>query len=223
MWNMHSLVRSALDADDIGRVIVSNNNPAHRLRDWVQVADSRLVLIDQRERCGCAKRYELARDDPADHFVCFDDDVLLTPAQITGLLRELAADPAVPHGISGSVNVFGPDGTVWRTLYYSGQEMEVDILHTTFAFTRQHVAGYFESRAFARRRGMTCLEIADDILVSHSTSRRPRIHDLGPHHVDATWNDPNIALFLNPVHQEARGRLVELFARRDRPTVLSPA
>ena len=211
---MDALTRAALKARGVRKVVVSNNNPDHRIRDHVDVDDPRVRLIDQPTRFGCGNRYDIARDDDAEHFLCIDDDIFLRPGQIDGLIDKLRDDPAVPHGLHGSEYLPGSGTDRPTTLYYRGQDIDVDVLHNIYAFTRTHVRYYFANLELGRRHGLEHLEICDDILLSHAAPSRPLIHDLGRYSVDPTWNADDVAVFRQPEYERSRDRAMEFFILR---------
>jgi glycosyltransferase involved in cell wall biosynthesis len=187
--NMQPLVRSLLKADFVDRIIVSNNNPDYRIRDWIRLRDERIHLIDQPVRRAPGIRFALAKDEPGEYFLSIDDDSFLHPAQIQGLFRELVARPGSPHGIQGELylGTEGPREPGERMTHLDRhgfkvnvcyREQQVDILNRVYAFTREHVN---EMYRLGSRLGLEMGAIAngEDILLSASGQDRPYIHDLG--------------------------------------------
>jgi hypothetical protein len=210
---MNSLVRAVLKAGGVCSVIVSNNNPKHRILQWVRVADPSLELIDQPVRAGCSKRFEIARERGTGLFLCIDDDVFLTPPQITELLRRAAARPDVPHGVHGSeygINQVARPETIPHII---GRNACVDLIHTVYAFTGNHVRRFFELLAAAEEAGLKHLDVCDDIILSHSGEGRPEIHDIGRYRSDPTWNSDTIAVFRQPDYIQARAEAMVFFRR----------
>ena len=213
MHNMDSLVRAVLKAGGVCKAIVSNNNPKHQIARWVRVTDSRLELIDQPVRAGCSKRFEIASERDADLFLCIDDDVFLTPRQITQLLRTAAARPDVPHGIHGSEYGISQVARPETIPHIIGRNVCVDLIHTVYAFTGNHVRRFFELFAAAEEAGLQHLNVCDDIILSHAGEGRPEIHDVGPYRSDPSWNSDTIAVFRQPKYVQARAEAMVFFRR----------
>jgi glycosyltransferase involved in cell wall biosynthesis len=173
MRNIQPLVRSALKCTFVEKVIVSNNNPRLHIRDWVQCESPRVILIDQPVSRGTGYRWNLIQSDSSDYFLAIDDDVLLFPGQMARLIRQLAAQPEVPHGLAGH----SPAG------YIQSRETEVDSLFQVYAVTQRHVKIYFEHLQAIRALdplAADSVEILGDYLVISSVSpRRPMIHAVG--------------------------------------------
>ena len=106
--NIEMLVRSALQCDCVGRVWVHNNNQDFRLRDWVRVCDPRVSLVEAPKPVLHGVRWALSLADQVHHFfLSIDDDVFLSPEQISFLFESLVHDPSVPHGCDGEVHDVG--------------------------------------------------------------------------------------------------------------------
>jgi hypothetical protein len=215
MANMDYLARAALAAGGVQRVVVSNNNPAHRIRDWVDVDDSRLTLIEQTVPKRCHERYLIARESAGRLFVFIDDDVLLTPEQITSLIERAHEAPEVAHGVHGSVVSWVDDATPLRELHYIGCEMAVDVIHTVYAFDRRLLEGYFANREHLLSTGEPDHGVCDDICLSYAGRSQPRVHDVGPYLVDPSWNADEVAVFKQPDYRHARTRVLEHFFELD--------
>ncbi len=80
--NIEPIVRALLRCAFIDKVIVSNNNPAVRIGDWVHLTDPRIRLIDQTRDSPPGLRFAIAFDTPAEHFLCIDDDIFPYPKQV---------------------------------------------------------------------------------------------------------------------------------------------
>jgi hypothetical protein len=189
--NMQPLVRSLLRSDFIEKIIVSNNNPEYRIRDWIRLRDERIHLIDQPVRRAAGIRFELAKNEPGEYFVSIDDNTFLYPAQLKQLFRELVARPGSPHGFQGELYVgseklaeledpkrpgfLDRHGFKVNVRYC---EQQVDILNRTYAFTREHVK---EMYRLGNRLGMDMGSVAngEDIILSASGQDRPYVHALG--------------------------------------------
>lgn len=174
MRNLDPLVRSVLKCRFVEKVIVSNDNPQMRIADEVVVRDERLVLVDQPARRGCQHRWEVARAENAAYYIAIDDDVFLYPKQLALLFKHLLNRPEVPHGLCGCKMPFE---------FHEGQEREVDLLYEIYAITREHLQVYFD----CIERLKTCGYLpagglntpCDFVVISHSGSGDPVIHDAG--------------------------------------------
>jgi len=185
--NMEPLVRGLLCADFVRKVVLSNNNPAYRMADWLRVRDERLVVLEQPRRMPPGIRFALAAAEPGDYFITIDDDVFLRPEQLRTLFARLIASPAVTHGVQGQERRERPParlpwGTDWQKGWFSGlrgETREVDVLNRVYAFTRAHLETY---HALASRLGLEVADIAngEDILISASGAGRPWVHAVGP-------------------------------------------
>jgi len=101
--NMEPHVASLLRTDCVEKIVLSNNNPEYRIRDWVRIQDERLHLFDQPQRTPPGIRFDLAAREPGPYYLTIDDDVLLAPGQVLGIFRHLIANRSVPHGFQGEV------------------------------------------------------------------------------------------------------------------------
>ena len=173
--NMEPLVANLLHTDFVEKVIVSNNNPEHRIGEWIGISDPRLKLIDQQERTPPGMRFELAGAEPGQYFITIDDDVLLYPEQVRTLFEHLVADSSVPHGFQGEV--FAPNRRTGWEVNLRGEQV-VDNLNCVYAFHRDHLV---EMRRLADLLTIDPASLAngEDLLISASGESNPRIHDVG--------------------------------------------
>jgi hypothetical protein len=194
--NLPVLVKGALQSGCVSKVIVSNSNSKFRLKDWVAIQDSRLVLVDETARTLPGHRFVLANRESGDWFLSVDDDIFLTPRQWAAFVEHLMADPETPHGITGHQyrpGVMFTNGSEFHHL--ESEEKEVDVLIGAYAFTRRHLERLF---ALSRMLGIDCLSDVgngEDILLSFAGIRPPRIHDLGPTFLCASTSLPGVALW----------------------------
>lgn len=197
--NMSALVDVFLRLPFVDRVVVSNNNPEYRIRDWVTVDDPRLELIDQPETTKPGIRFDLARERGSEYYLTVDDDIFLTPRQVHELFVHLVESPETLHGIYGQRYV-GRDQVPshlygWRN-NVSREERDVDVINRVYGLTREHLDRYF---AVLEARGIEkSAEIGngEDVLLSVSSGRSPRIHDVGPWLDCISEYDPRVALHL---------------------------
>jgi hypothetical protein len=199
--NMELIIRTALKCRFVGQVILSNNNPELDLSHLHNLGDSRLVLLHQDRKMPCGTRYDLASTLPFHYFMSIDDDVFLTPRQISSLFAALIENPAVPHGLFGQI---------WRKVEVGSRqrwmlkgvplrhEGPVDVLNCVVAFTSEHAESYREVLRRIGKSGSEDLGPADDIVVSASGSNRPLCHSVGRILTCASTDDPQIAAFLQP-------------------------
>ena len=173
MRGLASELQPLLKCRFVDQIIVSNHNPAARLRDFLKLEDPRLVILDQPLRHGPGFVYQLAASRPGNYFMSVDDDVLLHSRQFARVFECLRAQPTVPHGIAGCR----------RGAYVQNQETEVDELYLLYAVTRQHVLRYLELTRLLLATGEVSEEDvelwSDDIVLSACGEGKPRIHKVG--------------------------------------------
>ncbi len=186
--NIDPLVRSVLKCRFVEKVIVSNDNPRHRIAQWVSARDERLVLLDQPVRRGCKHRWELARAEDASYYLAIDDDLLIYPAQLAHLFMHLLKRPDVPHGLTGCTMPFR---------YLERKEAEVDLLCEIYAITGEHLDSYFcHMENIKSGGGPLAAELdarGDFVLISRSGKGNPLIHDTGFLWRCATTHDKEVA------------------------------
>jgi hypothetical protein len=176
--NLDLLVRLCC-IDVVDKIVVSNNNPRHRVRDIVRMRDPRLLLIDQANSVKPGVRFVLARDEPSDLYVAIDDDIFLTPSQLRQLVESLAAHPESPHGVIGKI-LHGKSFPPWPFVPANPRDnARVDILNCVYAFTREHLDEYFRLAAAVGIQDHAQFGNGEDIVLSFSGRDRPHIHDLG--------------------------------------------
>ena len=204
--NLNSIVAACLACPFVQRVVLSNNNPQLRIRDFVSQRDSRLRVTDQSERRFPSIRYELARDSGDEWLLCIDDDTFLTPRQIRSLFEALLAEPSVPHGIAGEN--FRTEGGITEYLFGAPGEPEtVDCLVWAYAFTRQHAERYFE---LLQGLGIdnTTFRANEDIVLSLAGDGRPLVHNLGTLHLCESRDAEDVATSKQAGFREQREDLL---------------
>ncbi len=204
--NLAPLVRACLQCRFVSRVIVSSHNPDVRMRQWVSLRDGRVEVREYGRRFGCGHVWKVANEEDAPYFLIIDDDQLLAPWQISRLFRHLIARPDVPHGLTGALG----------GMYKVRCDMDVDALYNLYAVTKAHLHRY-EALAHALEtvHGIPSNDIeyvADDVLISHAGTGRPRIHDAGFLLRCHTGNTPGVATFKEQDF-DARRRRVEAAVR----------
>jgi len=204
--NLNSIVAACLACPFVQRVILSNNNPHLRMRDFVPQRDRRLHVTDQPTRCFPSKRYELARDSGDQWVLCIDDDTFLTPHQIRSLFEALLAEPSVPHGIAGEN--FRPEGGFAEYLFGApGKPETVDCLVWAYAFTHGHAKKYFD---LLRKLGIdnATFRANEDIVLSLAGNGRPLVHNFGTLHLCGSRDAEEVATSKQTGFREQRKELL---------------
>lgn len=204
--NLNTIVAACLACPFVQRIILSNNNPQLRMRDFVPLRDSRLQVTDQSKRCFPSKRYELARDSGDEWLLCIDDDTFFTPRQIRSLFEALLAEPSVPHGIAGEN--FRPEGGFAQYLFGASEQPEtVDCLVWAYAFTRQHAERYFE---LLQKLGIdnATFRANEDIVLSLAGKGRPLVHNFGTLHLCGSRDAEEVATSKQAGFREQRTDLL---------------
>ena len=190
--NIAPLVGLLLQAPSIRHVVVSNNNPAVKMIDWVRIESSRVSVIEQPTAGASPTRYRIALEHDSPLFVAVDDDVFLRPSQIERLCATLRADPSRPCGIIGSL--YDESSGVMR--YGVTRPGDADIINQAYAFTPGHVRRFFELAillGFGSTHQAWGRSTWDDIVISHSGLSKPRICDVGSFTECPTNSEPGIA------------------------------
>ena len=182
--NIDALVRSYLRCGFVGQMLVCNNNPAVRIGDYLAVEDPRLRVIQREVPTRQGIRIPLATSlTEFDYLVTIDDDVFLEPEQMRVLFEHLVANPSAPHGVRGERRA--PPGDTNHPPDYpynvmiGNEEAEVEHLTNAYFFTRQQA---LRAEQLAKRFHLGDLDKlgnGEDILLSLSGTRRPRIHSVG--------------------------------------------
>lgn len=199
--NLGPIVASLRRCAFLDRILVRNNHPGVRIGDWVRSSDPRVVLSDAGVASPPIVRLELAARAPATHFVILDDDLFLSPRQVTHLFRALVEDPARPHGLFGQ-RLVAPAAERHAEAFESSVtrcDADVDVLNRAYFVTRDHVERALALREVVARRDPDLdLAFADDLLLSVAAGARPRIHDVGAFLDCPTQGLPGVAVFCRP-------------------------
>jgi hypothetical protein len=210
--NIGPIVRSALRNTCIHRVIVSNSNSNVRMADWLRIDDPRLEVVDEQRPTQPGHRFVIAQREKADLFLSIDDDIFLTPHQWAEFFQRLLDDPEVPHGIMGNRFLPGTTSSNGSPFHHvTGIDCEVDVLIGAYAFTRVHLNRVFFLAEALQMLPMSDIRNGEDILLSFSGSRRPRLHDLGPLFCCYSMSLPGIALWKS--HRNFWTERTQLFER----------
>jgi len=194
--NLSILVRGALRADFVDKVVVSNSNSQVRIAEWIDEADSRVLLIDENRPTHPGHRLVLARKHGTRYIIALDDDIFLSPSEWQRLFECLISDEAVPHGITGHIYRPGtrsPNGSSFH--HVTGVEQEVDVLIGAYAFTSEHLDRVFALAGAIGIRDVSQVRNYDDILLSFAGVGRPRIHAIKPALLCASASLPGVALW----------------------------
>ena len=215
--NIERLVLPYIASTLIDRIVISNNNPDLDLLGWLgSVRDvPKVDLVQQPRRSLPGKRFEIALTEPFDTFLCPDDDLFLTTAQIDALLGALRHEPNRVHGVYGEIHSF-VNGSMQLGGGIHGIECELDILNRCYAFTRDHL---LQMSALARELGYQSVGdtlFVDDMLLSYCGDGPPICHDLGPLDSCETSETPGIATFRESGFDQARMALWLRLAQSDR-------
>jgi len=188
-------VRAVLRCLFVDTLIVSNHNPEIRIEDYVRIHDPRLVLLNQPTRRGCGYQWEVAASRDPEFLISIDDDIRPLPFQLALLFERLVADPQRPHGLMGSRGAE----------FFENREMEVGELNQVYAITAAQLRVYVALVAALTGRGLVTADLiefwGDDILISRTGTRPPKIHAAGAVLRCATASDPRVA-----IHKQAEFR-----------------
>lgn len=203
--NMERVILPLCESTAIDKIIVSNNNPEIDLRDWLARVrhEPKVELIQQAHRAICAKRFEIALERSFDTYLCPDDDLFLTTAQIDALMAALDREPSRVHGVFGEIHSFS-GGRLRLGGGIRGIECEVDILNRCYAFTRAHLLQMTKLAAELGYNEVGNALFVDDLLISHCGDGAPICHDFGPLDSCPTSDLPGIATYRESGFDEAR-------------------
>ena len=196
-FNIEKICKYVLRNQFVNRVVVSNNCQDYSIREYVNLKDSRLVLLDQEKPSGVGIRFKLAQTYIAKYYLLFDDDFFLHPAQLQWVYSSLVSSPDRPHGTRGAI--LKPDlspNNQWPFGYAKNTMQEVDILLGLFAFTRQHLEEYFRLCRLLGIDDQEQLMNGEDIIISFSGNLKPMIEDVGNIWMCASERKPGVALHL---------------------------
>jgi hypothetical protein len=203
--NIERLLLPLCRSTSIDKVVVSNNNPDIDLRTWLGRAgiERKVTLMQQPHRSICAKRFEIALDEPFDEFICPDDDLFLSTLQVDALIDAVRREPGRVHGVFGEIHSF-ERGRLRLGGGICGIECEVDILNRCYAFTRNHLLQMSALAAELGYGGVGEAHFVDDLLLSHCGDGPPVCHDFGPLDSCETSDTPGIATYREAGFDEKR-------------------
>ena len=204
--NIQRIINSIKQSESFGWIVLSNNQPKVNLIEYLSGDNTGVSIINQKSVMPPIIRMEIARNTDADYFIFIDDDIFLQPRQIDGLLGKLIDDPTRPHGIIGEKHQIVENKLRVQT-GFQNTDSEVTVINSVYACTKKHILRFFEIFAKLGYGKPTDLRFGDDIILSASGEKSPLIHDLGPIHICATYNHPEIAQWKKTDFNEHRFRL----------------
>jgi hypothetical protein len=192
--NIPVIVQSALLCEFVERVVVCNNNPDIDLQKHFEFDDPRYQLVQQKRRRWPSYRFDVARNNPSEHYICIDDDVFPTPRQFKVMFLALLRNPESPIGSAGAVfNTRNGQLEKFRRGWFSGNPVQkVDVIEQTYFFTRAHLERYFELLE-AIAMDNESVHSSEDVILSFTGSGQPGL--MGTVRVlecPSSW-DPGIA------------------------------
>ena len=203
--NIVPIVRACLVVDGIESIhVIDQADPGQRL-ELLPVSPR---IVPRRARnIGAGRRLSYAADLSCDLVIAIDDDLFLTAAQITELIRRSLEDPSRVHGIWGQL-ILDADGGVRTSTAIRNEDRAVDILNRVYLFTPGHARNALK---IADSIGLKPdrLGPVDDILLSFGGARRPMCHDVGTIYECETSNQPGIAVWKQADFEKSRIDMLE--------------
>ena len=195
MGNMQKILNSCLLCGFVDKVVISNNNADIDLTEYLRCDDKRFELVQQSTRRGPSYRYEIARNQPSDIYICIDDDVFPSPWQLRHMVRALLDDPDSPHGSMGEQynrekHRFRQILPAKPTATETGVPVD-NILHT-YVFTHRHLERYFE---LLETLGLHNDEVhsSEDVIISFAGSGPAVLANVGYVHQCESAKDNDVA------------------------------
>jgi hypothetical protein len=151
-----------------------------------------MLFMNQDIKRAGGYRWRIANTLSSEYLIVIDDDVFLFPLQLKSLFEALVRDPAVPHGVSGMLQLKGGE-----LQYHEHENINVKYLCEVYAVTKNHVKRYFELERLVTEQNEippdTVEELGDYILISQTAERDPIIHDVGRIFRSDTFKTPGVA------------------------------
>jgi len=187
-WNLEPIVRVLLSLDFVEKIVVHNSHPTLRVRDFVHISNSRLELVDQSRPTKCGIRFELARNAGGQYYLLIDDDIFLSASQVAQLFESYLKVPNAPGAIGGAIfasetkdldaiKVTGPSD--WPFRRPGPLDEWVDIINGVFIFNDRHLRRYFSLCESLGILDQSKFGNGEDIVLSHTSNLRPRLHRIG--------------------------------------------
>jgi hypothetical protein len=193
--NIQPICQALLKCDFIEKVVVSNNNPDMSLDKWLQIEDSRIEIQNQSTRRRAGFRYEIARKLEAENFVFIDDDLFLTPDQISYVYGKLLENPVQPQGVWGQTFRQDATGEVEITNGKRGIDDTVDVINRAYFLTREHVSRFLGALRYLGLESVLDLKFGDDLILSMSAAEKPFCHNVGQILECYSANDEGVAIW----------------------------
>lgn len=212
---MKLLVNILLRCAFVDKIIVSNNNTNITIEDWIPTNDHRIVFRNEQENSFAIGRFFIAVQEPAEYFLCMDDDIFLRPNQLRVLAEALMNQPETIHGMFGTNLEKDEQGCPFLHRGQFGLTGPLDFIQRVYFFTNDHVTKFMQLLHFAKQQQLAFydeLKLCDDILLSFSSIGKPMCHDIGLFVDDSTSNKQGIALFANDSFVETRTRIASQLA-----------
>lgn len=195
MNNIPVIVRSTLLCGFVDRIVVCNNNPDVDLGPYLPMRDTRLELVQQERQRWPSYRYDVARNYPADYYICIDDDVFPSPRQLKKLFIALLNNPESPIGSAGQIYDSKTGTLRWlrRNIWtLRDQTRTVDVILQIYVFTRNHLKNYFD---LLRAIGVQneAVHSSEDVILSFAGTKPPLLKDVREVFECATSRDSAIA------------------------------
>ena len=213
MPTVHAIILNFRRRDNIGRIVraclnatrfefihvIDQAEPDQQLR---MLPRSRRVIAKRAPNIGAGRRIPYAAGLQCDLVIAIDDDLFLSPAQITALIERGLKDPARVHGIWGQ-QILDVDGGPRMSFGIMNVNRPVDVLNRAYAFTPEHARNALQiADSLGLQRDK--LGQVDDILLSFGAPRRPMCHDVGILHQCKTSNQAGIAVWRQPGFERSR-------------------
>lgn len=205
--NIDLILSAVVACDFVSEIIVSNNNPAVPLEQFLHVHDPRIRIVHQPRRTPASVRFELSRHAAEPWIVAIDDDVFPSSRQVRSLFERLVAAPHAVHGYGGEIWGDPPAKATYRTIRWPRGTVAVDSLMWAFAYTRDHVETYFDMLA---QLGIENAELksSEDVPLSFAGRGPALIHGVGPIYRCPSDSEPEVATWMRPGFFEHRRELV---------------
>jgi hypothetical protein len=144
---------------------------------------------------GAMERYVYVADSDGDFFLSLDDDIFLTPEQLTTLFQKLTTNASVPHGMFGQrwlqEDIKEPMKSFQNCIVET--DGPVDILNRVYFFTKNQAKECLRLAHAANRNDTTLLSSVDDLFLAFSGRGKPQCHNVGRFIDCPTQAEPGIA------------------------------
>jgi len=200
MTRIDHQLRNIFKCGFVEEVILSNHNPDVNILNRIKTKDRRLKVLNQPVRRGCGYRWQIASKFNPEYLVVIDDDLFIFPGQLTKLFKFLLAEPEIPHGMSGINDL--PDGSYE---FRDRENREMDFLCEIYLLTGEHLRRYMKiyTELSSNEQIIGIVNSTTDfIILSHTGSSRPKIHDVGRLYRDQTFKTEGVAVHKSETFDE---------------------